>query len=118
RVEDAVPALTEAGSGRLGTGRLLETQLLDRRLAHLELLDLAGDGHRELVDEQHVARHLEMRQPPAAVVADVVLARRLAVLQPDPRAQLLAVLHIRHADDLYVGDRGVAVEELLDLARV
>ncbi len=39
-------------------------------LAHLELLDLAGDGHREFVDELHVAGNLE--------VGDACLAERLS----------------------------------------
>src|SRR4051812_30235004 len=42
--------------------RSLETQPFDRRLAHLELLDLAGDRHRKLVDENDMARHLVVRQ--------------------------------------------------------
>src|SRR4051794_34943087 len=37
-----------SGSGHPGGGRLLEPKALDRRLAHLELLDLARDRHREL----------------------------------------------------------------------
>jgi hypothetical protein len=40
---------TEAQAG-LDRGGLFEAELLDRALAQLVLLHLAGDGHRELVD--------------------------------------------------------------------
>src|ERR1035438_5991667 len=43
-----------------GRGCVLETELLDRDLAHLVLLELAGDRHRELVDKLDVLRDLEM----------------------------------------------------------
>src|SRR6266581_994112 len=36
-------------SGRLHAGRALQPQLLDRRLPHAELLDLAGHRHGEAV---------------------------------------------------------------------
>src|SRR3954468_23382870 len=35
-----------------------QPELLDRVVAELVLLDLAGDRHRQVVNEQHVARHL------------------------------------------------------------
>src|SRR5699024_11186724 len=51
--------------------------------------------------------------------ADRIRVQRLgAFAHSDPGADLLAVLHIRYADHLDVGDVGVGVEELLDLARV
>src|SRR3954469_17303141 len=58
---------------RSGGLRLRQAQLLHCRVAHLELLDLAGDGHRELVDEQHVLRHLVVGDLVGAVLAQLVL---------------------------------------------
>ena len=71
----------------------------DRLLAQQELLDLAGDGHRELVDDEHVARDLEVREPARAELAHRVGVERLRPgAQPDPRAELLAVALVGHAD--------------------
>src|SRR5262249_660619 len=53
-----------------------------------------------------------------AEIADVVGRGALPGPQLDPGADLLAVLGVGHADHLHVLDLGVAVEELLDLARV
>ena len=39
-----------------------------------------------------------------------------ALAEADPRHQLLAVAFVGHADDLYISDRRVGVEEFLDLA--
>src|SRR5205807_7869159 len=50
--------------------------------------------------------------------ADLFGARRLAVAQTNPGAELLAVARVGDADDLNVLDLRVAVEELLDLARI
>src|SRR5439155_2083303 len=105
--------LGEWPSGRLG---FLKLQLVDHALAHDEFLHLAGDGQRHLVDEAHVARHLVVRNLLAAEVLDLCLARLLAWLQHDPRADLLAVLRVRHAEHLYRLHLGVAVEKFLDLA--
>src|SRR5210317_1209428 len=44
----------------------LQVELLGCRLAEQVLLDLAGDGHRELIHHDHVARHLEVGDPPRA----------------------------------------------------
>ncbi len=41
-----------------GSFGLVELQLVDHAGAHDALLDLAGDGHRQLVDETDVARNL------------------------------------------------------------
>ena len=100
-------------------GRLLaELQLLDRILAHLVLEDLAGGVHREAVDKVDVARHLVLRHVRADKVLELFLARGLALLEDDARHDLLAVLLVRHADDLHVLDLRVRVEEVLDLLRV
>ena len=53
--------------------RGLQPQLAHHRLAHDELLRLAGDGDRQLVDEADVARHLVVRDLVAAEVADLVV---------------------------------------------
>ena len=76
----------------LGCPLRLQPELLDRLLAHDELLDLAGDGHREFGHELDVAQDL--------VVGDLALAERanlpgrgaLAGVQLDPGAGLLAVM--------------------------
>ena len=56
------------GSGRrlIALRRSLQLVLLDRVGLLLELLDLAGAGQRELVDDLHVARHLEVGDVPRA----------------------------------------------------
>src|SRR6478735_1420484 len=96
-----------------------ESELLRRGLSHLDLADLAGDRHRVLVDDLDVARDLVVGELAGAELAQGLGGeRRGAVLHADPRAQLLAVLLVRDADDLGVEDVGVGVEELLDLARV
>src|SRR6516165_3284218 len=48
---------------RRHAGGLLEAELLDGGLPHLELLHLACDGHRELVGDMDVARDLVVRDP-------------------------------------------------------
>src|SRR4051812_10940423 len=90
---------------------------LHRLLAHLDLADLAGHGHREALDHVHVPRHLVVREPAPAEVMHVAHRQRL-VPRPHhhPRHQLLAVPLVGHADHLHVGDGGMGVEELLDLA--
>ena len=75
-------------------------------LAHLELLHLAGDGHRERVDDLHVARHLVVRDAALAELADLVLRDGRAVLHLDPGAELLAVAIVRDAEDRDVVHRG------------
>ena len=45
---------------------LLEPEALDVLLAHLELLDLAGDRRGEPLDEANVPGDLEVRQLPLA----------------------------------------------------
>src|SRR5215813_1696670 len=52
------------GDGAHHTSRGRQT--LQRLLAQLHLLDLARAGHREVFDEDDVARNLEARDPPPA----------------------------------------------------
>ena len=97
----------------------IEAELGNRLFAHHKLLDLAGDGHREGIDELDVGRHLEMGDPVATELLDLRLrSSRSVVTQLNPRHDLLAVLDIGHPDHLHVGDRIVGVEVFLDLARI
>src|SRR5690242_20379546 len=96
----------------------LQPEFADGLLAHHELLDLAGDGHREVRHELDVARDLVVGDLALAELADLLGRRALAVAQLDPGADLLAVLRIGHADHLHVLHLGMPVEELLDLARI
>ena len=57
---------------------LAESELLDHFLAHDELLHLAGDGHREGVDELDVARDLVVRDLAPAEALHVLGAWRSA----------------------------------------
>ena len=50
--------------GRLDLGGSLQAQFGDGDLAHLHLADLAGDGHREAVDELHVLGTLKWAMRP------------------------------------------------------
>src|SRR5690349_729834 len=93
----------------------LQAELADRLLAHHELLDLAGDGHREFRHEFDVARDLVVGDLALAELADLLGRGVLAVAQLDPSADLLAVLGIGHADHLHVLHLWMAVQELLDL---
>src|SRR6266536_6374203 len=95
------PAL---GSGGLDAGGPLQAQLGDGGLAHLELLDLAGDRHREGVHEPPVAGDLEGGDLSPAPLAQLVAVHRLALLEPHPGAQLLAVSGVGNAYDLHVAD--------------
>ena len=90
-------------------GRRLEPEVLDRLLPQLVLLHLAGDRHRELVHELHVARHLVVGDAAPAERADVVLGGRGPRLEADRGQELLAVALVGHADDLHVEHRGVGV---------
>src|SRR5215471_2969947 len=111
----------EVGSRRSGGLRpcsLAEAELGDGDLPHPELLDLPRYGHRELGREPHVPGDLVGGNLPAAKVPDLVDRGRLAIAQADPRADLLAVLHVGHADHLHVADARMGVEKLLNLARI
>src|SRR5581483_9656418 len=96
----------------------LEPELADRLLAHHELLDLAGDGHREFADEFDVARDLVVGDLALAELPDLLGRGALARPELDPGADLLAVPGIGHADHLHVLHLGMAVEEFLDLSRI
>src|SRR6202045_896341 len=59
-----------------------------------------------------------MRDLPLAKGANLLLGAAPAVAQPNPGAKLFAVARVGHADHLHILDLRVAVEELLDLARI
>src|SRR6266571_1222425 len=105
-------------SGGLCACGIPEVEFGHGHLAHLVLLHLAGDGHRELAGEPQVTRDLVVRDLAGAELAHLLQGQRLARAQLHPGAQLLAVLGVGHPDHLHVLDGGVRVEELLDLARV
>src|SRR5437879_2777145 len=97
---------------------LVEAELLHRELTHLDLADLAGDGHRERVGELPELWDLVGRDATRAELAELVGRGRGAVTQTDPRHDLLAVALGWDADHRDIGDRRVRVQELLDLARI
>src|SRR3954469_19229113 len=78
------------------------------------LLDLSRRGLRDL-GVHDGARNLEARQQLPAVLDQLGLRDGPPRLQLDVRARRLAPLLVRLRDDRGEGDRGVAVERLLDL---
>src|ERR1700730_1927384 len=112
------PAHRQPESGASGCLLSAEAELVDHLLAHQELLDLAGHRRREAVDELDVARDLVMGDLALAKGADLFGARRLAVAQTNPGAELLAVARVGDADHLHILDLRVAIEELLDFAGI
>ena len=64
-----------------------------------------------------MARHLVVRDLAVAEGTHVGFGERCALAQHDPRSYGFAEAVVRHAEDRDVGDRLVAVEVLLDLAR-
>src|SRR5947199_122804 len=91
-------------------------ELRDHRLAHRELLHLAGDGRGKSIDHPNVARNLVVRDTPLAEGLDLLRAQGRSALGNNPGADLLAVLRVGHADDLNVLDLRVRIAKLLDLA--
>src|SRR5437867_3600099 len=75
---------------RLDLGRRLEAPRLDFHLADAELLHLAGDRHREGINNAEVLRDLEMGDFAAAEVADFLFSGRFSRFQPDPRENRFA----------------------------
>src|SRR5205085_5916813 len=88
------------------------------RVAHDELLDLAGHRHREFIDELDIARNLVVGDLALAKAAHLLRRQRLARLDADPRAELFAVTIVGDTKYLHILDFRMAIEELLDLARI
>jgi MMPL family len=106
-------------SAGLEAGRPPQAEPLDRVLSHLVLLNLAGDRHRELVGDLHIAGDLEVGDLSLAERPQRLDSERLgAVVELDDGHDLLAVSFVGDTDHLDVDDVGVDVEELLDLSRV
>src|SRR5258705_1920998 len=102
-----------------GVCRALQSEELYGLLAHLDLADLAGDCHREFLDDVDVARDLVVGQLSVRELADGIRVERTSSrLHPDPGTDFLAVPLVRHADHLSVLDVRVGVQKLLDLAGI
>src|SRR4051794_27425863 len=96
---------------------LLLRRLLDRN-ADLALEDLPGRPLRQLVDEEHLPGVLVGGDLLLAVVAQLLGGGLVTLLQGHDGDHLLAELGVRHPDHRRLGDRGMLVEDLLDLARI
>ena len=79
---------------------------------------LPRDCHWKVIYEANVARDLLVRDLAVAEGLDVSFREAGVGPQLDPGAQLLAIAGVGHAEHLHVLDAGVAVQELLDFARV
>src|SRR5438067_5252847 len=89
--------------------------LLSHDFSHPELLNFPGDRHRKFAGEPDVPRDLEGRDLAATEIAKLLFGSGHTVVQPDPRADLLAVLLIGHADDLHVAHFLMRVQKVFDL---
>ena len=70
------PLTRRTATGQRAACGSAQTQLGGGLLAHLDLADLAGHGHRELVDDQDVARDLVVRELARGVRANRVGVQR------------------------------------------
>src|SRR5207237_8414823 len=90
RSQATAPARRPAGDPRrFDPRRGFEPEFGHRLLPHLELLDLAGDRHRELVGELDVAGHLVVGDLPLAELLQGLLGQRGAWAQLDPGHEFL-----------------------------
>ncbi len=86
--------------------------------AHPELPHFAGHRQREAGGEADVLRNLAVRDPPPAELAAVLLGGCRSLAELAPSEDLLSEALVRNADDVNIGDPGMLVEALLDLAGV
>src|SRR5438876_335931 len=84
--------------------QLFQSQFLCADLAHAELLDLAGHCRGELSDEFHVVRDFVGHDLTAAEVLKILRRERYAFLAFHPGHHLLAVVGVRDAKDVGLGD--------------
>src|SRR5262245_8560838 len=87
-------------------------------LAQLHLLDLPGAGHREILDEDDVARDLEARDPPLAVREHLGVGERRAGLAPHEGHAHFRQARVGEAHHSGQVDAAEAHQERLDLHRV
>src|SRR5699024_5001056 len=114
-----IHSLLDRGLENDGLVRSGQAEDLDGGLAHVDLADLPGDGHGELVHHVDVpgdlvAGQLAGGELPEGVGGEV----RASGLEPHPGHEFLTVFGVGHADHLGVEDVRVGVEELLHLAWV
>src|SRR5690242_7698241 len=95
--------------------RALRREMLSIRLAQFDLAQLAGRGHRHLVEDPDQLRHLEATERLAAVFLDLRLARLRAGLQLDEGGYRLAPLRMWQADHGGVLHGRMGEQRLLDL---
>jgi hypothetical protein len=86
-------------------------------LAQHALEDLAGRVARQRVEEAEALRRLELRQPRAAEVRELVLGDRLALADDDVGDGDLVPALVGAGDDRRLEDRRVLVDDALDLER-
>ncbi len=79
------------------------SESLDADLAHAKFLHLAGDRHREFIDEEKVPWHLEVRDASAKEIAQQRFFAHVTGIQPDPSHKVFAVAITRNADDIGFG---------------
>ena len=80
--------------------------------------DLPHGRPRQRVDERERLRHLEAREPLAAMVAELLLRRRGAVVEDDERGTCLTPALVGDADDGGLEHGLVGREDVLDLRRI
>ena len=83
-----------------------------------ELVDLAHGGARQGVDQMDLRRDFVRRQTLPAVVDEFVGAGAGPVVEHDERVHGLAVLAIGSTGACCFHDRGMGVQDLIDLARI
>src|SRR5258708_10015242 len=103
------------------TATLIRAKLLadDRRRAlpqHV-LLDLASRGLRQLGDERHAVRRLEVGKPASRVLDQLPLRRSLTRLQDDECERRLPPLLVRQTHDGRLLNRGMTKQDTLDFDR-
>src|SRR3954452_14033880 len=96
--------------------RLRRLGLRFRLLAQDELLDLAGAGLGQLVDEDDGLRHLEAGQTLTRALLQLLDVLLVAGARAE-RDRILAPALVRGGDARRLGDRVVVRQRLLDLDR-
>src|ERR1700723_1813961 len=117
--ESVVGDIKQGGGNAFSRGLLhAQSQPLDHRVSHDELLNFAGNGHRELIHKFDVARDLVMCDLPLAVLLEFLGGRGHTGAQLYPGAKLLAESRIGYAKTRHSLNFGVLEQKLLHFARV